>query len=97
MATEFDPVTGKPVTGDPTLRNDPMIDERRSGMGTIGLLAALAFAVVLGLMFWNMADNNTTASNPSPGVTTGSTTTSPTAPAPAPTAPPPASGGTTTR
>jgi hypothetical protein len=52
-------------------------------MSTIGIMAALTFAVVLGLVFWNMADDNTTASNNSQGVTTGSSTTP---------APPPSNG-----
>jgi hypothetical protein len=83
MANEFDPVTRRPVTDDPALRNDPIIDNRGSGMGTIGLLAALAVAAVLGLVFWSMSDQNTTASNTAPGVTTGSTTPSPSNPPPA--------------
>jgi hypothetical protein len=90
MATEFDPVTRRPLTDDPaldpTLRNDPLIEDRGSGMGTIGLLAALAVAAVLGLVFWSMSDQNTTASNTTPGVTTGSSTT------PSPSNPPPAKG-----
>jgi hypothetical protein len=52
----------------------PLVEDR-SRMSTIGILGALAFAVVLGLVFWSMADNNTTASNNSPGVTTGASTT----------------------
>jgi hypothetical protein len=44
-------------------------------MGTIGILAGLAVAVVLGLLFWNMSDRSNTASNnTTPGVTTGSST-----------------------
>jgi hypothetical protein len=84
MATEFDPVTGKPVRPAPMLPDEPLVEDRRSGMGSIGLLAGLAIAIVLGLTFWNMADrSNTTALNTAPGVTTGSSTTTP-APTPAP-------------
>lgn len=85
MATEFDPVTRRPVSPDPMLRNDPLVDERRSGMGSIGILAGLAIAIALGLMFWNMADrSNTAAINTAPGVTTGAspTTTPATPPSP---------------
>jgi hypothetical protein len=90
MAREFDPNNpnriDRPV-GEPM--NDPLV-KPRSGMGSLGMLAAAAIAIVLGLVFWNMADrSNTTATNTAPGVTTGSSTTpatpprtdSPTAPA----------------
>jgi hypothetical protein len=49
--------------------------EDRTGMGMLGLLGAVAVAAVIGLGIWSMADNdNTTASNNAPGVTTGSST-----------------------
>jgi len=73
MASEFDPIPGRPVSPEP-MRTDPVV-EPRSGMGTIGILAGLAVAVVLGLLFWNMSDHSKTATNnTAPGVTTGSST-----------------------
>ncbi len=81
MAREFDPNNpnriDRPV-GEPM--NDPLI-KPRSGMGSLGMMAAAAIAIVLGLVFWNMADrSNTTATNTAPGVTTGSSTTTPATP-----------------
>src|SRR3982751_2621804 len=73
MASEFDPITRRPITPEP-MRMDPAV-EPRSSLGTIGILAGLAVAVVLGLLFWNMSDRSKTATNnTAPGVTTGSST-----------------------
>jgi hypothetical protein len=64
------------------LNNPNRLDaDRRSGFGSMGIMVAVAFALVLGLLFWGMADrSNTVATNSSPGVTTGSST-APAAPA----------------
>ncbi len=81
MAREFDP--NNPNRIDRPM-DEPMSDplvRPRSGMGSLGMLAAAAIAIVLGLVFWNMADrSNTTATNTAPGVTTGSSTTTPATP-----------------
>jgi hypothetical protein len=83
MATEFDPVTGKAIRPDPMRLDEPLVEDRRSGMGSIAILAGLAIAILLGLTFWNMTDrSNTTATNTAPGVTTGSSGTAPAAPSP---------------
>ena len=52
--------------------------DRRAGFGPMGIIVALAFAIALGLLFWGMSDrSNTVASNTAPGVTTGSSTATP--------------------
>lgn len=78
---------------DPNRMNTgPRVADRSWWMGTPGILAALAVAVVLGLIFFNMGDKDI-ASNVSPGVTTGSssvpaTSSSGTSNSPAPTGTP---------
>ncbi|MDQ8730524.1 hypothetical protein [Bradyrhizobium sp. LHD-71] len=67
---------------------DPLMGDRNSGIGSLGMVAAVAFAILVGLFFWTMADNRL-ATNTSPGMTTGM---SPTTPAPAP---PPSKDGST--
>jgi hypothetical protein len=49
MATEFDPVTGKAIRPDPMRLDEPLVEDRRSGMGSIAILAGLAIAILLGL------------------------------------------------
>jgi hypothetical protein len=84
---EFDPNNPNRPMIDDSLRREEPLAERRSGMGSIGLLAALGFAIALGLLFWSMSGtNNRLADNAAPGVTTGSSTT------PSPSNPPPAPG-----
>ena len=82
MAREFDPNdpnTMRTPAGEPMI--DPLIQEPRSSLGPIGMLAGIAIAIVLGFLFWSMGDRtNTTPSNTSPGTTTGSSTTPPPAP-----------------
>jgi hypothetical protein len=82
MAREFDPNDPNRMdapAGAPM--NDPLIREPRSSLGTIGMLAGLAIAIVLGMLFWSMGDGtNSTSSNTGPGTTTGSSTTPPPAP-----------------
>ncbi len=76
---EFDP--------DNPMMNREMRENEGSGagLGAIGLLAGLAIAVALGFFFFmNTDERSNTAVNTAPGVTTGSSTTSP----PAPPAPP---------
>ena len=89
MTRDFDPDDPNRMRypdGEPM--NDPLIRDARSSLGTIGMLAGLAIAIVLGFLFWSMGDQtNTTASNTRPGVTTGSST--------APTPIPPADTGKT--
>lgn len=74
---EFDPGDRDRQLNEPR-KDDPLMRNAGSGIGPVGMLAAVAFAIMLGLVFWNLADNRI-ASNTSPGVTTG---TSPTTPAP---------------
>ena len=69
--------------------NDPLVTDRRSGMGSLGIMVAIALVLAVGLLIWGMTDkSNTTASNTTPGVTTGSSTTTP-----SPSNPPPVKGG----
>ena len=87
MAREFDPNNPNRTdyrdspngmdypAGEPM--NDPLLREPSSNMGLIGALAAVAVAIVLGMVFWSTADTISTASNTSPGVTTGSSTANP--------------------
>lgn len=52
--------------------------DRRTGFGSMGIIVALGLAVALGLLFWGMSDrSNTVATNTTPGVTTGSSTATP--------------------
>lgn len=74
MATEFDP--NRPDTRtDFRPRDEPLIERRRSPLGTIAALSLLTVAIIVGLMFWNGTDR--TAMNSAPGVTAGSTAVSP--------------------
>lgn len=82
MTRDFDPNDpnrlGTPA--DERMR-DPLIQEPRSSLGMVGMLAGLAIAIVLGFLFWSMGEGtNTTATNTSPGTTTGSSTPQPPAP-----------------
>jgi hypothetical protein len=73
---EFDP-------DNPMMRRElrEANDEGGATLGAIGLFAALVVAVMVGLYFWNSGDRaSTTATNTAPGVTTGSSTTTPPAP-----------------
>jgi hypothetical protein len=80
MATEFDPITRKPVSPDPLTRVDaPVVDKPRSGMRPYAIALAVAAALALGMMFLNMGGRNTAGMNTAPGVTTGSSTTAPVA------------------
>jgi hypothetical protein len=84
MARAFDPHRGSArdnrmgvdtTSGD--LRMDPAT-RNRTGMGSLGIMVAVGAALALGLIIWGMSDGmNTTASNTTPGVTTGSSTLSP--------------------
>jgi hypothetical protein len=81
MAREYDPNDPNRMDAPGRPMNDPLVQEPRSSLGTIGILAGLAIAVVLGFLFWSMGDQtNTTATNTSPGTTTGSSTPPPPAP-----------------
>lgn len=81
---EFDP-------NDPMTRRElrEVENEGAARFGMIGLFAALAIAVMVGVFFWTASDRGpSTAMNTAPGTTTGSSTTSPAAPTIiAPTAP----------
>jgi hypothetical protein len=85
---QYDPNDpNRPMIDDSLRRDEPLV-ERRSGMGSIGLMLALGFAIALGLLFWGMSGNgNRVADNTAPGVTTGSSTATP-----SPSNPPPAPG-----
>lgn len=83
MAREFNPERGK--NSDAKLRNDSITDARRQSRWSI--MAAIALALGMGLIFWSMIDaDNTTVSNTPPAVTTGSSAT------PSPSNPPAAPG-----
>jgi hypothetical protein len=96
MAREFDP---KPEPardnqiGIDTTRGDLRMDpatRNGTGMGSLGIMLAVGAALALGLVVWGVSDRmNTTASNATPGVTTGSSTSTP-----SPSNPPPAAGPT---
>lgn len=63
----------EPKLGDPVVRGD-----ERSGMTMMGIVAAIAVALLVGLFFMTTGDQtNTSASKTSPGVTTGSSPPSP--------------------
>jgi cell division protein FtsN len=64
----------QPRLSDPVQRGD-----EQSGMTMMGIVAAIAVALIVGLVYFNMSDetNTTATSNPSPGVTTGSSPPSP--------------------
>ena len=51
--------------------------DRRTGFGSMGVMVALGFAIMLGLLFWGMSDRSNVATNTTPGVTTGSGTATP--------------------
>jgi len=87
---EFDPNDCPTITD--TVRDSPNLDNRRTGMGTLGMLAVLAIILGLGLFAWNSMPNDRLANNATPGVTTGSSTTSA---ATVPTAPPLSRGNAT--
>jgi hypothetical protein len=58
--------------------NDPLVTDRRTGIGSIGIMVAIALVLAVGMVIWGMTDmTNTTASNTAPGVTTGSSITTP--------------------
>jgi cell division protein FtsN len=63
----------EPRLSDPVVRSD-----EQSGMTMMGIVAAIAVALIVGLVYFNMGDeNSSTATNTSPGVTTGSSPPSP--------------------
>ena len=59
----------EPRLSDPVERGD-----EQSGMAMMGVVAAIAVALIVGLVYFNMGDQTNTSadSNTSPGVTTGS-------------------------
>ncbi len=61
------------------LNNRPLLDDRRSGIGRGTIAAIFAAVLIVGALFmwgpWNNGTHSGTASNSSPGTTTGSTTT----------------------
>ena len=66
---------------DSEMRNDDInrVDkERQSGFGSMGIIVASAFVIALGLTFWGMSGrNDPVATSTAPGVTTGSSTATP--------------------
>lgn len=70
MNPELDPNNLAPKLSDPVPRGD-----EQSSPAKIGLFAVIAAVVIGGLVFFSQGnrDGDTAASNPSPGVTTGST------------------------
>ena len=96
MAREFEPKRGPALDNEirtDTTRGDLRMDpatRNGTGMGTVGIMIAIGAALALGLIFWGMSDRmNTTASNTIPGVTTGTSNSTP-----SPSNPPPATGPT---
>lgn len=74
---EFDPNDpNRPMIDDSLRRDDPMVD-RGSGLGAVGIMAAIAVALALGLFAWSSMDTSRVADNRAPGVTTGSSTSTP--------------------
>lgn len=73
---DFDPNRGERKLSDPVMRDDD-----KSGMTMMGILAAIAIALVVGLIYFNMGESTDTASNTSPGVTTGASPSQPSPPA----------------
>jgi hypothetical protein len=66
----------------------PMVDEGRpASKSNLGITLALAFAIMAGLLLWGLADSNRVASTTSTGLTSGSSSTTP-----SPSNPPPAKG-----
>lgn len=63
----------EPRLSDPVVRGD-----EQSGMTMMGIVAAIAVALIVGLVYFNMGgETNTSETNTSPGVTTGSSPPSP--------------------
>ncbi len=65
----------EPRLSDPVVRGD-----EQSGMTMMGIVAAIAVALIVGLVYFNMGDENSstaTDTNTSSGVTTGSSPPSP--------------------
>jgi hypothetical protein len=85
MATEFN--TGGRIEKDDAVRGSMNPPTARVGearhWSTFVILGLLAVVIVFGLIF-SMQDADTTASNTTPGVTTGTSTPSPSNPPPAP-------------
>jgi hypothetical protein len=77
MARKFKPNNPNQMDFPAGEAMDPVVREPRGNMGLIGALAALGVAIAVGFVFWGTSDTNTTASNTSPGVTTGSSTANP--------------------
>jgi hypothetical protein len=65
----------EPRLSDPVVRSD-----EQSGMAMVGIVAAVAVALIAGLIYLNTGSETTTTSNTSPGVTTGSAPPPPSAP-----------------
>jgi hypothetical protein len=72
---EFDP-------NDPLQRTELREVREESNMATIGVVAALVLAFMVGIFLWNTGDRPNTAMNAAPGVTTGSSPATPAPPAP---------------
>jgi hypothetical protein len=80
---EFDP-NNRPMIDDSVGRGNPNVDDRRPGIGTLGIvISAIALALGLGLFAWTVMDDRV-ADNRETGATTGSSAPSPSNPPPAP-------------
>jgi hypothetical protein len=64
---ELDPNNLEPRLSDPVPRGD-----EQSSPAKMAVFAIIAVALIGGLIFFSQGNNNTTASNTAPGVTTGS-------------------------
>jgi cell division protein FtsN len=81
MTYDNDP--GRERLTDPVTRGD-----QRSGMTMVGIVAAIAVALIVGLVYFNMGESSNTADSNTPsGTTTGSS--------PPPSQSPPNTGNTT--
>jgi hypothetical protein len=70
---ELDPNNLEPRLSDPVPRGD-----EQSSPAKVGLFAVIAMVLIGGLVFFGQGkDSNSTASNTSPGVTTGSSSGAP--------------------
>ncbi len=74
---EYDPIDRNP---EQMISEPPVMEERESGLTTLGIVAAVAIAIGAGMYFFSTTDNDRVAMNANPSPTTGQSTTTPTPP-----------------